>query len=441
MNKYLRKMLPFTLSWSLFLGGVQPVAVYSETLTDLCTQRGLAFIFFNGVKTTRLQADQVLQEFERLHGTTSPAGDTLRYEVLYNETQGFSDFVETFEQRLREQGGVLQGRYELFFEAINGEGPWWSRIISSISEAGHILQSFNDWVRAAVVRNLTALFANPPTDVNYAEHKGRLDNIILEGKKLLFVAHSQGNLFVNPAYTYARTKVPANSVSVVHIAPASPLLSGKHILADLDLVINALRLAGTVPDITDNIPGYLLRPAGVNGSKDMLGHGILEIYMNQQLEISGRVRSYINEALTTLVAPLTVAQTGFFSATLTWDGNGDVDLHTMEPDNKHVFYGAKRGSSGFLDVDNTVALGPEHYYASCQAESLQTGTYSFQVANYSRAEGRKATVQIASWIDGVLGTRSVMLGSATGNVPSSTLFTVNVTKNTDTGQYSVAVMP
>lgn len=204
-------------------------------------------------------------------------------------------------------------------------------------------------------------------------------------------------------------------------------------------MIKGLRLAGSVPDITDNIPGYLLRPEGVNGEKDILGHGFIEIYINQQLAISNRVKVHINDALSTLVAPPAEASQGFFTAQLTWDGRGDADLHVIEPNGSHVYYGNKRGSSGYLDVDNTSAYGPEHYFASCDSSDLQTGSYKISVANYARAQGRLATVQIDSTINGVLGTQNVILGEATRNRPKFHLFNVMVTKHEETGKYSVII--
>jgi uncharacterized protein YfaP (DUF2135 family) len=114
-----------------------------------------------------------------------------------------------------------------------------------------------------------------------------------------------------------------------------------------------------------------------------------------------------------------------------------VDLHTDEPGGMHVFYARPAGSSGYLDVDNTVANGPEHYYASCDATQLQPGTYKIAVANFARAAGRTATVQVASYNDGVLGTKSVTLGEETGNTPSQALFNVVVDKHQQTGKFSV----
>lgn len=52
------------------------------------------------------------------------------------------------------------------------------------------------------------------------------------------------------------------------------------------------------------------------------------------------------------------------------------------------------------------------------------GIYNISLANYARAEGRKATVQISSDNDGVLGTKTVVLGASTGDIPTWDMFNV-----------------
>lgn len=438
MNKLMRKFLALLAALAVLMTSTS--SAWAQASTNVCTPSGIVFGFFNGVQTTDAAATTSLQVLKRLYGTTLPStGETIRYEKFYNYSNGFEDFVETFEQRLREQDALLEGRFELFLEVITGEGSWWSTIVNTISATAGILSALWDDMTALALRNLTALIANPPTSVNYAEHRLRIDNYAVEGKKMVFLAHSQGNLFVNPAADYARSKTSTSAVSVVHVAPASPTLRGPHVLADKDLVINGLRAVGTVPSITHVIPGYLLRPAGLGGGKDFLGHSLLDIYVNPALSTSGSVRSHVSNALASVTLPPQQASSGFFTATLTWNGTGDVDLHTFEPGGSHVYYAAAAGQAGFLDFDNTVANGPEHYYASCDSSRLQTGTYRIAIANYFRADGRTATVQIASSRDGVLGTRSVVLGGATGDNPVFSLFNVVVSRNAETGVYSAAL--
>jgi hypothetical protein len=265
---------------------------------------------------------------------------------------------------------------------------------------------------------------------------------VLGGKKMIFLAHSQGNLFANVAYDYALTKVSAANVKLVHVAPASPTLRGTSTLADKDLVINfLLRATGTVASITDTIPGILLRQIGLNGKKDFSGHGLLEIYMNPRHTTAARMKNHVDAALNSLVAPPASASDGVFTATLTWNGNGDIDLHTFEPGGAHVYWMSKQGEAGYLDVDNTYANGPEHYYASCSVNRLQTGTYRIAVANYSGESGRTAVVQIASRESGVLGTRSVILGAATGSLPTANIFNVVVNRNQSNNAITVSLAP
>jgi len=109
--------------------------------SNLCDDSGTVFAFLDGVLTTPAEASRVSEEFIRIHGSTSPGGDQIRYEILYNNTNGFDDFVETFDQRLKEQEDILGGRFELFFEAVQGGGPWWDDLIAEASSAGNLLKS------------------------------------------------------------------------------------------------------------------------------------------------------------------------------------------------------------------------------------------------------------------------------------------------------------
>ncbi len=86
---------------------------------------------------------------------------------------------------------------------------------------------------------------------------------------------------------------------VVHVAPASAITHGTHILANLDIVINVglPAAAGTVPAATHEIPLPGKRPPGVNNETDDLGHGLLAIYLNQALDISGAVGNAVRNAM------------------------------------------------------------------------------------------------------------------------------------------------
>jgi hypothetical protein len=119
----LRGLLSSLLLSALFLHSGHALA------QETCERTGIEFGFFNGVKTTRFQARDVVEEFlPEQYGRTTPDGQPISYTLYYNDTEGWADFVETFDQRLQEHNGLLSERFELFFSSLQGGGSWWSHI-------------------------------------------------------------------------------------------------------------------------------------------------------------------------------------------------------------------------------------------------------------------------------------------------------------------------
>ena len=437
-SKFAKKLVAMLVSGTMTLSSVAPVAAQTQT-PSLCTSGGILFGFFNGVLNTEDLAKDSLLKFEKKYGSTSPQGAPIRYEVFYNETEGFSDFVEVFEQRLNEHGGALAGRFELFFSALQGGGPWWGTIIEAAPALGEILDSFVAWLASIIPTTLTKMMGSPSLLTTQAEHRTRLDNGSLEGRKMLLVAHSQGNLFLNSALEYASTRISSTSIQGIHIAPASSVGNRPHVLADKDLVINALRLVGSVPGITDNIPPILERTPGLNGLKDAKGHGLLEIYLHPGHQTASKIHGHIMGAFSKLQAAPSQATSGFFTATMTWNGPGIVDLHVMEPSGTHVYFENARGQSGRMAFINRTGNTQDQYIANCDTTQLAEGKYSFSLANYGGAQGSSASVQIASNAEGVLGTRTVTMGPATLTTPSIKVLDVTVAKDPRTGRMTARI--
>ena len=93
------------------------------------------------------------------------------------------------------------------------------------------------------------------------------------------------------------------------------------------------------------------------------------------------------------------------TATLTWDqGESDVDLHVLEPgaEGRHIYYSNKGYSetNPYLDIDNTIGYGPEHYYAiessTLPGSTNLYGTYQIKVQYYSDKSGLE-TPQTITW--------------------------------------------
>ncbi|MHB1656778.1 MAG: hypothetical protein ACYCSZ_10480 [Burkholderiales bacterium] len=250
---------------------------------------------------------------------------------------------------------------------------------------------------------------------------------------LLLVAHSQGSLFLNQAYDHILPSVRPNGVAAVQIAPASPTLRGPYVLANIDLVINALRIQGnsTVPANNITLPVSVA---------DLTGHALTGTYLDPARPTRAQVVNLINSGLASLAQPIpSNAVQGAFTITLTWTGLGNEDLHVYEPDGTHVYYANMKGDTGYLDANNLYGYGPEYYFASCDPSVLQTGTYQISINNFNGANNETATVQVATPYAGNFFSWQINTGSTmglAGNLNPIPVLTVDVSKDPVTGDYT-----
>ena len=244
---------------------------------------GYTFAFFNGVANTFQDALDSLELLRKMgfdKGVDVPAElynhEDVRFEPFYNHTgstvgsSALQDVAEVFNQRALEldDTGSWSGKHFYMFwdqvDALVGT-PGYAHSMSN-ADAGFdaFYKKFETGAINITLDSLAAWFS-PPTLLDYAQHKAQLDADVASGRKLVMVAHSQGNLFVNPAYDYVQPQIGSNLVKVVHIAPASPKLHGDWELADIDLIINGLRLRNgfaTVPDVNLYLQSFNNDPSG-----------------------------------------------------------------------------------------------------------------------------------------------------------------------------------
>lgn len=278
-----------------------------------CTPAPISFLFYNGVNTTFKQAYINLGRIRSTYESSLSSGD-VSFDVQYNYSNGFEDFVETFAQLSLAQDGLLKDRYEFFFQITNGGGSFLSKVSGYIAGTASIFDAIKNAYLTKVVSQLASIFAAPLTESDYLKHEIKLDEQLAQGRKLLFFAHSQGNLFASVSFDYLYAKGMSDAARVVHVAPPSSALRGKHVLADMDIVIQGLRAIANVPPVTDLIPPYIDRPAGINNETDPKGHGLVEIYINESMPDLGsgtpakRIRTYLESALKDLRQCASVAK-------------------------------------------------------------------------------------------------------------------------------------
>jgi hypothetical protein len=287
--KAYRSTLLAMASWAAALLACSPTV--AAPTPPSCTS-GYTFAFFNGVGNTVADADLGLTALRYYtaynagvtqgpNWTYDPSGGVdpplpVNFEVFYNTTSAFgADVAEVFVQRAQEDdpSGQLGNKYLfLMWDTVSG----YSNAVLNTQGFASYVQNFSLATLNLLTDALAALVtAIPPTESDLAQQQAQLDADISSGQRMLMVAHSQGNLFVNIAYDYANAITSPGQLGVVHIAPASATLRGKYLLSSRDLVINGLRLKG-VNSVVDNNATLQAFP----GNPDPTGHTLVDTYLS-----------------------------------------------------------------------------------------------------------------------------------------------------------------
>ncbi|MEZ9298864.1 hypothetical protein AB4168_10200 [Vibrio splendidus] len=283
-----------------------------NAIANSCKIEGYTIGFFNGVATTREQAEQGIKEIKFTLGISQYKSESVEYQLFYNDSyiEGsglnvLADFAETFDQRTSELEQKQFDRWEAFWDIVSGRQN--SAIIQKISAtftwfAGFVLDFTNQTINATIttyLKELASLIDAPETSQTRMQHHLLNDSLTWKGKKLIYIAHSQGNLWVNESYKHVTSQYgySADNIHVVHIAPASPTLSpdSDYILSTSDLVINGLNFTGigSVPP-----PNTTIAPSKL----DFAGHGLIPIYLTHPKSIE-KIKASVDKAFTSLTKP------------------------------------------------------------------------------------------------------------------------------------------
>ncbi|MDD4847727.1 MAG: hypothetical protein PHR53_03055 [Bacteroidales bacterium] len=126
---------------------------------------------------------------------------------------------------------------------------------------------------------------------------------------------------------------------------------------------------------------------------------------------------------------LITAGTGQLQISLSFDNEKDVDLHLIEPNGSHIYYGDKRSANGGeLDVDsnpscNIDSINNENIFYSDSA-FVEPGIYSVYVDMYENCDPSIPTNFVLSvFYDGIL------VQTVTGNNPVAGIFPVDEPSN------------
>lgn len=282
-----------------------------NAIANTCKIDGYTIGFFNGVATDRTQGIDGLKRIESTLDISEYNDEPVEYQLFYNDSyiEGsvfnvLADYAETFDQRTEELEQKQSDRWEALWEMISGrsDGSIIQKINTLVIGFAELIVDFHSQVKnekMAKFLNQLAQYVDSP-DTMQTEMQQHLisDSLTWKGKKLIYIAHSQGNLWVNKAYQRAVSQpgYDEDNIHVVHIAPASATLSpnSDYVLSSSDFVIELVRqLTGSVP-----MPNVLLVP----GTGELSGHSLSEVYLSKTATVN-RIKSAVERGFTRITKP------------------------------------------------------------------------------------------------------------------------------------------
>lgn len=348
--------------------------VWAQSSDSTCLGKQAVY-FGNGVwVVSEMDATESLEEIKDLLRVRMPSAEfsDTRFGIAYNRSiSKFADVAESARQ-------ILGNEYP-------------SLLFASLLRVAHLpawllpdalARALNDALRnAAVQRFIAQASSNNDVAIHVASYKSD----IAEGRKVVVVAHSQGNLFVNLAFQQLDPASEQRSFGMIPVASPDSVVR-KSLVGNVtfinDLVIQAVQAARSLAGLPSVLPfnDLLQTPQTIDG------HQFVPNYLSDTSSTEF-IRSGVTSSLAQLPVPTSSTQSGIITVTLRWGAQPDVDLHVFEPNGLQIYYGRRQGNLGFLDVDDGSSFGPEHYFASCQNFTqkpvLAVGTYRVGV-NYFR---------------------------------------------------------
>lgn len=262
------------------------VGIYTTGFGCIVDSKRYLISFFNGVGNSEEETINSMIAIRK--SIPSLSNYNVEFSFFYNQTGKdkpggrVQDVAEVFYQRSLELRQIMDDQKTAGWDVINGVPARNSYFLEFIKskfpdkyqsafqayvEAGSKLSGF----LSESIKSQLPGGSQPPTQEDYNQHRKLLQNIAGKYDAILMVSHSQGNLFANEAFRFTKENLPMLNPTVLHVAPASSILSGAYLLTDIDIVINTLRLTGPVP--ANNI---VLPLSG----KDPSGHGFISTYMD-----------------------------------------------------------------------------------------------------------------------------------------------------------------
>jgi len=295
----------------------------------------------------------------------------LGFDIAYNDTHGLPlDLLESTFQ-------ILSGNTSRFWRLL------------------FRLEIIPDWFSDKMLLLSTALDnSSLVTTDSLSKHLTTYKNAIDEGKKIILVAHSQGNLFGNQAHSLLNSQ-EKQSFGMVSVANVDNNVLGNTTAEAAYTTLIDDKVISALIAIQLNLPTSPMNPNTENltASENPWGHSFIGSYMVAGSVSETQITGDILTVLDNLTTPYQTVKPGIITVSLTWGDAPDIDLHVYEPNGTHVSFFNMQGISGALDRDDRSRYGPEHYHVPT-CDTLEEGIYEIALDYFKGDVPEIATIQI-----------------------------------------------
>ena len=244
--------------------------------------QGLSVVFINGVRTSRINAINHLDNLER-QSLINDDELSIRYVLAYNHHENF--FVDLF-----------QSNYQIIESQRPGE--YWNHLLDLKSYSTNT--EINQGISQGTIESIASFIAL--SNYTNARITGTIQSELDRSRKILIIAHSQGTLYANSSYQAIveneinKERIPI--IGMLHVASVANIVGSSGInikLADYtsyvdDLIVSNVSIRYNIlPALHDVMFGQKIHLF----EADHTLHGFSEIYIQPKFADSNN-----NETLT-----------------------------------------------------------------------------------------------------------------------------------------------
>ena len=227
-----------------------------------------AVVFVNGIQNS---FDDAIASLQVLKGSLQARqlDKGYVYGNAYNATYGFfADMQQVFQQKHHEQHSARD---------------FWRYVDGGAARPG--------WMSQAMMDGYIKTLGSGQQMHELPDHVGMYRRYLGEGRKVVLVAHSQGNLYANVGQNLLVSGPDKAVGKVMTVGVASPaqyvLPRSTYVTSQDDFVINALRLVAKVLPANARV--------GFQPFNDLMGHSFTKIYLNKDYAVSSTILRQVSQ--------------------------------------------------------------------------------------------------------------------------------------------------